>query len=129
MLFAPKLLVAVTLALGVAACAQPPAEERPAWLQARIAQAESLARSSPPRAILRTTYQGRTVYYVSATCCDIPSELYDDKGVLLCYPDGGFAGGDGRCPAFTLQPGSVTVWRDQRPASTRGPAAALPQPP
>jgi hypothetical protein len=75
--------------------------------------------ANPPRAILRTTYAGRTVYFVSATCCDIPSELYEESGALICFPNGGFAGGDGRCPGFTLSPDSATVWRDARTPATR----------
>ena len=97
-LHAAKPLVAIVgLALLAVACAQPTAGERPPWLQTKISLHESLAPSSPPRAILRTSYQGKTVYYVSPACCDIPSELYDEGGTLLCFPDGGFAGGDGRC--------------------------------
>ena len=60
-------------------------------------------------------YQGKAAYYVSSACCDIPSELYDATGSLVCYPDGGFAGGDGRCPSFTFLANTVSVvWRDDR---------------
>lgn len=97
------------------------ASERPIWLKSKISQFEGVALTSPPRAILRTTYQGKSVYYVPPVCCDIPSELYDDGGVLLCFPGGGFAGGDGRCPAFALPVDVTTVWRDSRGASNRGP--------
>jgi hypothetical protein len=96
---------------------------QPAWVQATISRYAGLPVASPPRAILRTTYSGRTVYFVTATCCDIPSELYEESGELICFPDGGFAGGDGRCPSFTLPPNSVTVWRDARSAKARDAAS------
>jgi hypothetical protein len=113
-----RLLAAVVLPFcwSLAVAAAPAATEAiPTWLQLRIADYERLAPFSPPRAILQVRYLGRTAYYVTPACCDIPSELLDDKGLLLCYADGGFAGGDGRCPSFT-QVGNVarTVWRDTR---------------
>jgi hypothetical protein len=41
--------------------------------------------------------------------------LYDADGKLLCYPAGGFAGGDGRCPAFAADERRMRlVWRDKR---------------
>jgi hypothetical protein len=123
-----KAFIVLPLTLLSAGCAQAPASEPSAralapWLQAKIAQFESGAPASPPRAILQAVDQGRTVYYVTPTCCDIPSELYDEGGSLLCFPDGGFAGGDGRCPTFRLPGNAATVWRDQRAAPVRGPAA------
>jgi hypothetical protein len=90
----------------------------PEWLRAKIAAYESHPPTRPPRAVLRTRYLGKAAYYVPPVCCDIPSELYDDAGSLLCYPSGGFAGGDGRCPTFSIaaSPPAV-VWRDSRGAS------------
>ena len=124
-LHAAKPLVAIVgLALLSAACAQPTAGARSPWLQTKISLHESLALSSPPRAILRTNYQGKTVYYVSPACCDIPSELYDEGGALLCFPEGGFAGGDGRCPTFVLPDNAATVWSDRRLATPRINAAS-----
>jgi hypothetical protein len=96
--------------------AGPPSD--PSWIRERIAQLEQLAPGNPPREIYRFQDTGRTVYYVTPTCCDIPSELYDEKGALICYPTGGFAGRDKRCPEFALPSDAQTVWRDarQRPA-------------
>lgn len=89
--------------------------ELPQWLRSKIADYEKLAVSSPPRTVFRTEHEGRTVYYVPPACCDIPSELYAQDGTLLCYPDGGFAGGDGRCPTFNvLTRVPAVVWRDSR---------------
>lgn len=47
-----------------------------------------------------TTYKGRPAYYFPPKCCDIPSQLLDEHHKLICYPSGGFAGGDGKCPQF-----------------------------
>ena len=111
-------LLSICLLLALAACAraqqaQPPGQ--PAWLQAKIAEYQSLPPFSPPRSIVVTKHEGKNVYYVSPACCDIPSELYDEKGTLLCYPSGGFAGGDGRCRSFFLGREPVaTVWQDNR---------------
>ena len=95
--------------------AQQRAQELPKWIQTKIAGYQGLPPFSPPRFILRARYEGKDVYYVSPACCDIPSELYDEGGNLLCYPDGGFAGGDGKCRSFaTIGNVLSTVWRDAR---------------
>jgi hypothetical protein len=106
-------------AVLVGACSVLPPPPHPGWVQARIAGFERLPVANPPRAILRFVHAGRTVYYVTSTCCDIPSELYEESGQLLCFPGGGFAGGDGRCPGVVPPANAVTVWRDTRAALVR----------
>lgn len=118
-----SLVTVIAAALLQSACAQAPTESPPTWLQARIAHFESFPASRPPRSISLTTHRGQPVYYVPRTCCDTPSELYDEKGELLCFPSGGFAGGDGRCPDFILRSNLLIVWRDARPAELSLPAA------
>ena len=97
----------------------------PAWLSKRIQDMPSNPKAQAPRYVAITSYLGKKVYYISATCCDIPSELYDEGGTLMCYPDGGFAGGDGRCPEFTLpsQPPPKRIWQ-QKPKAVRNSAPA-----
>jgi hypothetical protein len=107
------LMLGVALLAGCAGASD--AGNQPPWLARKIAEFEASPRASPPRSVLRTIYAGKTAYYVPPTCCDIPSELYDERGTLLCYPEGGFAGGDGRCPDFTLN-APLVVWQDQRAA-------------
>jgi hypothetical protein len=123
-----KLYIALSLSLlsaSLALAQEPQPAALPAWLQSKIAEYKSLPPFSPPRSIVTTKHEGKTVYFVSAACCDIPSELYDEKGTLLCYPDGGFAGGDGRCPRFVLgRMPMTTVWRDNRAASASSPSAS-----
>lgn len=118
--------VALLLSCSLAFAAAPAGSQAiPKWLELRIADYERLPPFSPPRAILQVQYQGRKAYYVTPACCDIPSELLDEGGTLLCYADGGFAGGDGRCPSFTFTGNAVrTVWRDERRPKT---APAVPR--
>ncbi len=116
-----KSIIAISLLSALVASAQETASAvQPPWLRLKITEYQQLPPFSPPRSILRAKYEGKTVYYVSPACCDIPSELYDEGGSLVCYPDGGFAGGDGKCPTFTFVGNSVSViWRDSRSQSTR----------
>ena len=58
-------------------------------------------------------YGDGVAYYVKAGCCDQFDPLIDARGVLVCYPSGGFSGrGDGKCPG-ALPPVSERreVWR------------------
>jgi hypothetical protein len=102
------------------------------WLQVKIWEYQSQPVSSPPRSVIKTTFEGKPVYYVPAVCCDIPSELYADDGELICYPSGGFTGaGDGKCTTFKLEyldnkeenkkdKKINIVWKDKRkPAVTK----------
>ena len=112
------------LAAGVALVASQPTILLAPWLQLKIAQYRQLPPANPPRSILQTTYEGKKAYFIPRACCDIPSELYNEGGTLICFPDGGFAGGDGKCPKFTLEGNAPTlVWHDDRkPAPAPEPA-------
>jgi hypothetical protein len=110
------IIAAIVAAISFAGgCAAGDADALPAWIKDRAAQLEALPAGRPPRAIFRASYEGKPVYYLTPTCCDIASELYDADGKLLCYPSGGFAGGDGRCPTFAPDEKRMRlVWRDKR---------------
>lgn len=119
-----RLFAAGAVCLAALSCAQlpvgpsrPVVSVRPAWLTGKIAGYESAPISNPPRSIHRAGWKGATVYYVPPVCCDIPSEVYDEKGALLCYASGGFAGGDGRCPGFSTE-GMTLLWQDPRGPAT-----------
>ena len=86
------------------------------WLQVKIWEFQSQPVANPPRVVSKAVYEGKTVYYISAACCDIPSQLFDDDGKLICYPSGGIAGGgDGKCKQFVIdKPTMSTVWQDTR---------------
>lgn len=115
MLQRTALALALSGGLTASTLAQPQASQLPTWLVAKVAELQRLPPFSPPRSIVRTQYRGQPVFHVSPACCDIPSELYDERGTLLCFPTGGFAGGDGRCPGFALNEDQATlVWRDMR---------------
>jgi hypothetical protein len=103
------------LSLGASTPSDAPQPGLPLLLEARVLQLQMTAPAGAGRTILRTRFGDRTVYYLSPACCDLPSELYDASGRLICYPSGGFAGGDGRCPRFAFDPvTAIEVWRDPR---------------
>ena len=71
---------------------------------------------NPAGSVWQYSYNGQTVYYIPATCCDIPSQLFDGNCNLICSPDGGIAGGgDGKCADFfKTRKGEKLVWQDGR---------------
>ena len=113
------------LVLVAPAVAGAPAPDLPDWLAARLRATTARQDGSAPAWVARYEYDGRTVYYFPPRCCDIPSELYDAAGNLLCRPDGGFVDGDERCPDFlTRRRGGEIVWpagRGQSSPSTPNP--------
>lgn len=96
--------------------AQPAAAPLPEWISALITQYERERIANPQREIFRYKFDGKIVYYVPPICCDIPSQLFNEEGQLMCYPDGGFTGrGDDRCPTFhRLKRAEQLVWKDGR---------------
>lgn len=107
----PAILVAALLvSTGFAA---PPTT--PEFVNGLIADFSAMPPARPPVSILRYRYRGKLVYFVPPRCCDLPSALYDADGKRLCAPNGGFAGGDGRCLDFFEQRSDeVLIWRDPR---------------
>jgi hypothetical protein len=71
--------------------------EMPDWLIHKI---QTYQISHPYIGAQLTEYEGRVAWYIPPRCCDIPGELYDGSGNLICHPDGALAGADGKCPAF-----------------------------
>ncbi|WP_461146702.1 DUF6970 domain-containing protein [Spirosoma pulveris] len=94
----------------------PPRQVLPTFVQTLINQTEKLPVWNPPASIYRYTYNGQTVYYLSARCCDIPSTLFAEDGRILCFPSGGFAGsGDGKCTDFlSARSNETLIWQDTR---------------
>lgn len=72
--------------------------------------------TNPKRSIYSYSFQGRTVYYVPAPCCDFFSDLYDGHCNLLGHPDGGITGkGDGKLVDFPAQrTDEKLIWKDPR---------------
>lgn len=87
------------------------------WLQAKIWEFQSQPVTNPPRVVSKAVYDGKMVYYIAPVCCDIPSQLFEEDGKLICYPSGGITGrGDGKCASFLAdKPAFSTVWQDTRP--------------
>ena len=105
-LYAVLVLVAPAVASGAA-------PDVPDWLAARLRATTAEPAGDRPAWVARYEYRGGTVYYFPPRCCDIPSELHDAAGDLLCRPDGGFVDGDQRCPDFLAQRrGEDIVWSD-----------------
>ncbi len=94
----------------------PPGTPQPSWVGALISEIQSQPVTSPPSSLLSYRYQGATVYFRPARCCDVMSDLYDQQGALLCHPDGGLTGnGDGRCvDFFANRTDEEVVWEDSR---------------
>jgi hypothetical protein len=81
-----------------------------------IGQLAASPKKDPPGSIWKYTYKGLVVFYVPPSCCDVPSELYDSDGNLICSSDGGITGdGDGKCPDFfNVRTDEQRVWTDSR---------------
>ena len=72
----------------------------PEWLRIRLADYDAQPGPAAPRAVYELPYRGGVAYYVQAGCCDQLDPLIDARGVIVCYPTGGFTGrGDGKCLA------------------------------
>ena len=89
---------------------------RPQWLQRRIQNILATRKRNPIIRISRYQFEGETVYYESAPCCDQQSTVYDVEGKVMCHPEGGITGkGDGKCSNFDKRKtNEQLVWQDPR---------------
>ncbi len=59
----------------------------------------------PPNAPVQVdeySYNGKTVFLLTAQCCDQFNTLYDDSCKMICSPSGGITGrGDRKCEDFS----------------------------
>jgi hypothetical protein len=109
-------LLAGLLCAGLG-CGSSTAPENLPWMKDLIQRLESEPAGLRPAEIIEYEYRGMPVYFVPVhQCCDMTSELYDQRGTLICLPDGGITGkGDGRCPDFlTARSHERLIWRDPR---------------
>jgi hypothetical protein len=85
----------------------------PEWLRIRLADYDAQPGAAAPRAVFEVRYGDGVAYWVQAGCCDQLDPLVDARGVLICYPSGGFTGrGDGKCPrALPPLTDRREVWR------------------
>ena len=117
-------LILWVIPVAVSGCIDQRKDEalQPPWVEQLIAQYAAAPLANPPRSIWRCAYQGKTVYFVPAECCDQYSDLFDAEGRLIGHPDGGFTGtGDGHYgDFFQARKEVVLIWRDPRGGSTGG---------
>ena len=59
----------------------------PGCIEIRINKITSDPVWNPPAKVYSYEYDGQTVYYFSAGCCDIMSSLYDESCNLICCGD------------------------------------------
>lgn len=88
----------------------------PSCIKRKIRQIKSDKVRNPPASVWQYDYNGQTVYYFPAFCCDIPGELYDNNCNLICNPDGGITGiGDSKCSDFfSNRTNEKLIWQDDR---------------
>ena len=71
----------------------------------------------PPNAPVQVdeySYNGKTVFLLTAPCCDQFNTLYDDSCKMICSPSGGITGrGDRKCDNFSKNASFVKlVWKN-----------------
>jgi hypothetical protein len=110
-----KILLLIYL-IFIGTCSQTTQSDNPAWVHQMIEKFQNEPIGNPPQSIWRYDYEGETVYYIPAQCCDKYSSLYDKDGKVICAPDGGISGrGDGRCPYFfQKRTEEKLIWKDPR---------------
>ncbi len=88
----------------------------PDCIQQRSKQIKQQPVWNPAAEVNQYTYNGKTVYLISANCCDQYSQLVDENCNTLCAPSGGIGGkGDGKCADFSQKAKLVRlVWKDDR---------------
>jgi hypothetical protein len=112
-----ELLLVFILLQVVAGCEKEEVSKgTPECIEKKIDELANAPVANPPAKVYSYQYKGKTVYYIPAKCCDIPSELYDADCNIICSPDGGLTGkGDGRCPDFfETRTKEKLIWEDTR---------------
>lgn len=87
----------------------------PACLRQIIETAKNDIPPTIPIQIDEYRHEGKTVYYVTADCCDFYNIVYTDSCKYICAPSGGFTGrGDEKCPDFFKEATLVkTLWKKE----------------
>jgi hypothetical protein len=88
----------------------------PVCIRALIKKLEAETVTNPPSKIYSYSFEGKTVYYVPAVCCDNFSDLFNDSCKIIAHPDGGFTGkGDRKAPNFQEEKtNEKLIWADPR---------------
>ena len=89
--------------------------ETAAWLGLLIDLIQAESPKTPPTFIEQCIYPKATLYFYSSGCADCQSTLYNQNGLVLCYPSSDSAG---NCPNyFNLKTKSSfcsLIWKDKR---------------
>jgi hypothetical protein len=111
-----KLLIVGLVLLQTQTCKKEDFKDVPTCILEKIQKIKTEDVANPPSSLWQYEYNGQTVYYIPAKCCDIPSSLYDADCNLICQPDGGFSGkGDGKCLDFVeKRTKGKLIWKDKR---------------
>jgi hypothetical protein len=76
-------------------------KDLPSCLETKIKSMTENPSEGAPQAVTRYHYNGKTVYYMKAPCCDKFNIVFDSACNILGYPDGGYTGrGDGKMTDF-----------------------------
>lgn len=80
---------------------------------------DDAAKDTPPTLPIQIdeySYKDKTVYLVTADCCDFYNIVYDVNCEKICAPSGGIAGtGDGQCPDFSKEAKHIRlVWKKDK---------------
>ena len=88
----------------------------PVCIQQKIDSIKQQPVWNPPAEINEYFYKDRTVYLISAPCCDQFSIAVDSNCNYVCAPSGGFTGrGDRKCVDFLEKAKYVQlIWKDER---------------
>jgi hypothetical protein len=112
-----KILVfAMMLCTGFLSCDKEAPADLPACIRHWIDVVEEESRWNPPAEVNEYQYNGKTVYLLSANCCDQYNTLIDNECNYICAPSGGIGGGgDLKCTDFEAKAKFVRlVWKDPR---------------
>lgn len=93
-----------------------PVEGSDEWLKNLIRQLRQEKPANPPAKIYRYTYREQVVYHLTGRCCNLPGQVYDINGNVICEPDGGITGkGDRRCTDFfETRSNKTLIWEDNQ---------------
>lgn len=85
----------------------------PACIKAMIPANSKAIPADAPMQIDQYRYKGKTVYAISAPCCDQFNTVMNDSCRVICAPSGGITGrGDGKCKDFADSAKLVkTIWK------------------
>lgn len=87
----------------------------PACMASKIDSMKMNTKINPPTSVIRYTYKGADVFYITSGCCDQFNPVYNVDCNYLGAPDGGFAGkGDGKIPDFFVNAtNKKVVWENK----------------